>query len=431
MAAIRRQFPALRQRVGGVRPVYFDNPGGTQVPARVIDAMRRYLIEANCNTHGLFHTSHLTDQTLQAARVAIADLLNAPSPDEIVFGANMTTLTLAISRAIGRTLAAGDEIVVTRMDHDANIAPWLLAARDHGLSVKWANFDPETGRLDLDHMAGLITERTAVVACVYASNALGTINDVARVVEMAHSVGALAYIDAVHYAPHGPIDVQALGCDFLVCSAYKFFGPHVGILYGRRDHLARLPVYKVRPAPEQVPDRWETGTLNHEGIAGVTAAVEYLAWIGEQFGGLFQKQSKGYKGRRRTLKQAMHAICHYEQTLSHALIEGLSSIKGVEIRGITDLGRLDERVPTVIFNIQGKTPQDVAWALGKAGIYVWDGNYYALSVMEVLGREEHGGMVRVGAVHYNTRREVDRFLAEVERIASRQARTATRKAQAG
>jgi cysteine desulfurase family protein (TIGR01976 family) len=416
LSRIRRRFPSLRQKVNGRSPIYLDNPGGTQVPASVIDAMRRYLVEANSNSHGAFHTSELTDQTIEAARVAMADLLNAPSPHEIVFGPNMTTLTFHISRAIGQTLSKGDEIIVTRMDHDANIAPWLLTARDRGLTVRWVDFDPESGLLDLNQMEGLISTKTKLVACGYASNALGTINNVAKITEMARAVGAMTYIDAVHYAPHGPIDVQALGCDFLVCSAYKFFGPHVGILYGKQEHLVRLPAYKVRPAPDQIPDRWETGTLNHEGLAGVTAAVEYLDWIGTQFGEPFNALVKGLRGRKRRLKLALLAIRDYERTLSQHLLDGLSAIEGVNIAGITAPALFNQRVPTVIFSVAGKTPRQVASALGKAGIYVWDGNYYALSVMETLGREEHGGMVRVGAVHYNTHRETARFLAVLEQI---------------
>jgi cysteine desulfurase family protein (TIGR01976 family) len=416
LTRIRRRFPSLRQKVDGQHPVYLDNPGGTQVPAGVMDAMRRYLVEANSNSHGAFRTSELTDQTIESARAAMADLFNAPSPREIVFGANMTTLTFHISRAIGQTLNRGDEIIVTRMDHDANIAPWLLVARDRGLTVRWVDFDTDTGLLNLDQMESLLSTKTKLVACAYASNALGTINNVVKVVEMAHAVGAMTYIDAVHYAPHGPIDVQALGCDFLVCSAYKFFGPHVGILYGRQEHLMRLPAYKVRPAPDQIPERWETGTLNHEGLAGVTAAVEYLDWIGTQFGEPFNALVRGLRGRRRRLKLAMLAIQNYERTLSRHLIDGLSAIEGVNITGITDPALFHQRAPTVIFSVRGKSPRQVAGALGKAGIYVWDGNYYALAVMETLGREEHGGMVRVGAVHYNTHREIDRFLAALEQV---------------
>jgi cysteine desulfurase family protein (TIGR01976 family) len=412
--AVRQFFPALHQQVGGMAPVYLDNPGGTQVPTAVIEAMHHYLVESNSNSHGAFHTSRMTDQIIDQARAAAADLLNA-SPGEIVLGPNMTTLTFAISRSIGRTLSPGDEVVVTRMDHDANIAPWLLMARDHGLEVRWVDFDVETGRLSLDDLRSKVSPRTRLVACVYASNALGTINDVQQVIEMAHASGALTYIDAVQYAPHGPIDVAALGCDFLACSAYKFFGPHAGMVYGKHEHLASLPAYKVRPAADYPPDRWETGTLNHEGLAGVTAAVDYLGWVGEQYGAASEPQAHAYSGRRRLLKQGLLVIKRHEQQLSRRLLDGLQAIPGVKVYGITD--NLDDRVPTVIFTIDGKHPGDVASALGQQAIYVWDGNYYALAVMERFGLEGKGGMVRVGAVHYNTLAEIDRFLEAVEHIA--------------
>jgi len=418
VARIRAQFPALGQQVAGHTPVYFDNPGGTQVPERVLDAIRAYLIEANSNTHGNFHTSRLTDQTIHRARQAMADMVGADA-GEIVFGPNMTSLTFQISRAIGRTLQPGDELAVTRMDHDANIAPWLLLARDHNLTVRWVDFDAESGLLNMDQMAAQISSRTKLVACVYASNALGTINDVKRVVEMAHAVGALAYIDAVQYAPHGPLDVRDLDCDFLTCSAYKFFGPHVGVLYGKREHLDQLPAYKVRPASDEAPDRWETGTKNHEGLAGVAAAVEYLAWVGEQFGAGLAVDLAGITEQRRQIVEGMLAIKRYEQNLSARLIEGISAIPGTFIAGVTDLSLLDQRVPTVIFRLAGKQPEAVAAALGDAGIYVWDGNYYALSVMETLGYEGQGGMVRVGAAHYNTLEEVEQFLDVLEQIARR------------
>ncbi|MBN1430844.1 MAG: cysteine desulfurase-like protein [Anaerolineae bacterium] len=417
VTAVRRKFPALMQVVSSTRPVYLDNPGGTQVPGSVIEAMKDYLITANSNHMGAFLTSRLTDQTILDARVAMADLLNAPGPQNIVFGHNMTTLTLHFSRSIGLTLSRGDEIVLTRMDHDANISPWLLMARDHDLTVRWVDWDTETGRLNMAQMADLIGSKTKLVACTYASNALGTINDVAKVVEMAHTAGALAYIDAVHYAPHGPIDVQALDCDFLVCSAYKFFGPHVGVLYAQREHLESLPAYKVRPAPDAIPERWETGTQNHEGLAGVRAAIDYLAWVGEQFGEPCTTPAEGHHERRCRLKAAMSAMQDYERGLSKHLLEGLSEIGKVTPAGITDIDYLEERTPTVVFNIEGKTPLQVAAELDKAGIYVWDGNYYALEVMQALGREEHGGMVRVGAAHYNTHDEIDRFLDEVRKIA--------------
>lgn len=417
LTAIRKHFPALKQMVNGVRPVYLDNPGGTQVTSGVIDALRDYLIRANSNTHGMFHTSHETDRTIDAGRAAMADFLNAPHPEQIIFGANMTTLTFSMSRAIGQVLPKGSEIIVTRMDHDANVSPWLLLARDLGFKIVWADWNPETGRLDVESIGKLIGKKTKLIACSYASNALGTINDMKRITQMAHEAGAWSYIDAVQYAPHGPIDVQDIDCDFLACSAYKFFGPHVGILYGKQEHLTNLPAYKVRPSPDKGADRWETGTKNHEGIAGTKAAIDYFAWIGETYGEPFAAQSKGYRGRKRTLKQAMYAIKAYEQSLSKRLIEGLGAIKNVTVGGITDTKALDERVPTVIFNIKGMKPAQVAEDLGNKGIYVWDGNYYALEVMERMGLEAKGGMVRVGAVHYNTRAEIDRFLREVDAIA--------------
>jgi cysteine desulfurase family protein (TIGR01976 family) len=416
VARIRERFPALNRTIDGLPPVYLDNPGGTQVSATVIEAMVHYLIETNGNSHGDFRTSHLTDAMVTASREAMADFLNAPSPREIVFGPNMTSLTFHVSRAIGRTLSAGDEVIVTRMDHDANIAPWLWLAEDRDLTVRWADFDPETGRLDYAQLAGQITDRTRLIACVYASNALGTINEAARVAALARDAGALSYIDAVQYAPHGPIDVGALGVDFLVCSAYKFFGPHVGVLYGKTEHLERLPAYKVRPSPTTSPDRWETGTANFEGIAGVSAAIDYLTWIGETFGGPFTDQTTGYAGRRGVLKRAMHAIRSYERNLSRSLLDGLSSLDGVTVFGIDDLDALGDRVPTVIFDVAGKHPADVAAALGEHEIYVWDGNYYAQAVMERLGFEGKGGLVRVGPVHYNTVNEIDHFLTTLRGI---------------
>ena len=424
VAAVRRKFPALKQKIDGKAPVYLDNPGGTQVPQSVIDAMRDYLVTANSNHMGAFRTSILTDKTILDARSAMADFLNAPSEKQIVFGQNMTTLTMHFSRSIGKTLTRGDEIILTKMDHDANVSPWLRIADDYGLRVRFAEWDTETGRLRLDWMAKLVTAKTKLIACGYASNALGTINEVADVVRLAHEAGALAYVDAVHFAPHGPIDVQALDCDFLVCSAYKFFGPHVSVLYGKTELLESLPAYKVRPAPDHIPERWETGTQNHEGLAGVIAAIDYLTWVGETQGTPYASQAKGYKGRRKSLKQAMIATKTYEQTLSRRLLDGLLSMEKVTVAGITEPDGMDARTPTVVFNVQGKTPLDVAKTLGKQLIYVWDGNYYALEVMNTLGLEDKGGMVRVGAAHYNTAAEIDRFLEEVGKLVGIRAKPA-------
>jgi cysteine desulfurase family protein (TIGR01976 family) len=398
-SVIRQQFPSLD------RPdVFFDNPGGTQIARQSLDRINSYLLECNANHEGAFETSQRSDEILRQAHAAGADFLNAASPDEIVFGANMTTLTLHISRSLAHRLNPGDEIVVTRLDHDANITPWTL-----------------DGTLKLDEFEKALDRKPKMVAFGYASNALGTINPVNKLATLAKGAGALVYIDAVQYAPHGPIDVGQLGVDFLVCSAYKFFGPHAGMLYGRLDLLNELRAYKVRPAPDTPPGKWETGTQNHEGIAGVLGAIEYLEWLAGEFAHEQEESWKeaGFTGRRLNLKAAMTAIRAYEFELSRRLIQVIEAVPGTRIYGLTDLKRLDERVPTVSFTLQGKTPRQVAEALGKEGFYVWDGNYYALAVTERLGVEASGGMVRVGAVHYNTLDEIQRFgeaLAKVSKL---------------
>lgn len=404
IAWIRAQFPALAQTVDGQPAVFFDGPGGTQVPQRVIDAIGNYLINANANTHGAFATSARTDAVIAEAHTAMADLLGC-DPDEVVFGPNMTTITFAMSRAIGRELGPGDEIVVTRLDHDANVAPWR-ALEERGVTVRMVDIDVEDCTLDMGDMARAITANTRLVAIGYASNAVGTINDVAEVVRMAHAVGALAYVDAVHYAPHGPIDVRALDCDFLACSPYKFFAPHMGALYGKRAHLERLQPYKVRPAGNNTPDRWETGTKNHEGLAGVAAAIDYLAELGRNTGGVDATTS-----RRAALLAAMAAIRSYERDLAERLIIGLLAIPGLTFYGIREPERFGQRTPTVSIRLASCTPHELAARLGEQGIFVWDGNYYALSLTERLGVEESGGMVRIGLAHYNTAEEIDRLLA--------------------
>lgn len=417
LTTVRAQFPALQQTdAHGQHYVYFDGPGGTQVPQSVINAMADYLAHANANTHGLYETSRRTDAVVNEARRAMADFLNAPSPDEIVFGPNMTTLTFAISRAIGRTLQPGDEIIVTRLDHDANVAPWV-ALEERGAVIRRADFDVEDCTLDMEGLRRLINPKTRLVAVGYASNAVGTVNDVRTIGEWAHAVGAWLYVDAVHYAPHGPIDVQAIGCDFLACSVYKFFGPHLGVLWGRYELLDRLPAYKVRPADPQPPDKFESGTKNHEGLAGTVAAVDYLAGLGRAHGDGFADAAAGFTGRRRDLKVALAAIRAYERPLFERLMAGLQTIPGLTIYGITDSRDFDRRVPTVAFRMAGHSPQAIAQRLGDAGIFVWDGNYYALSVTERLGVEESGGMVRVGIAHYNTAEEVERLLEVLKGLA--------------
>jgi len=412
---IREQFPSLDRPA-----VFLDNPGGTQIAKHSLERINRYLLECNANHEGAFETSQQSDAILHEAHAAMADFVNASSPDEIVFGANMTTLTLHISRSLARRLNPGDEIVVTRMDHDANIAPWMLVAEDHGCKLTWVDFDVEDYTLKLDEFEKALERKPKIVAFGYASNATGTINPVRELTKMAKETGALVYIDAVQYAPHGPIDVKNIGCDFLVCSAYKFFGPHVGALYGKLELLEDLKAYKVRPAPNDPPGKWMTGTQNHEGIAGVLGALEYFEWLADRFADT-QKRSlaeEGLTGRRLNLVAAMTALRAYEFELSRALIESIEAVPGTHIHGITDMKRLDERVPTVSFTLDGKHPLEIAEALGKEGFYVWDGNYYALAVTERLGVEASGGMVRVGAVHYNTLDEVVRFGQALRKVAT-------------
>jgi len=413
VAWIRGQFPALAQEVNAQPAVFFDGPGGTQVPQRVIEAIGRYLATSNANTHGEFATSARTDEVIAAGREAMADLLGCDT-DEVVFGPNMTALTFAMSRAIGRELQPGDEIVLTLLDHDANYSPWK-ALEERGVVVRAVDVHVEDCTLDMDDLRRKIGPNTRLVAVGYASNAVGTINDVAEIVRVAHGVGALCFVDAVHYAPHGPIDVRALDCDFLVCSPYKFFGPHMGVLYGKREHLARLRPYKVRPAGDEGPDRWETGTQNHEGIAGVAAAIDYLA----DLDGRVEGHDGPPASRRESLLRAMDAIRDHESKLARRLIDGLLSLPGLTLYGIADPDRFGWRTPTVAVRIEGHEPRAVSRALGERGICTWAGNYYAINLTERLGVEEEGGMLRIGLVHYNTPEEVDRMLTALREILGR------------
>jgi cysteine desulfurase family protein (TIGR01976 family) len=412
-SVIRSQFPSLDRPA-----VFFDNPGGTQISRPALERVNRYLLECNANHEGAFATSLASDEILDEAHRAMADFYNASGPEEIVFGNNMTSLTLHISRSISRDWKAGQEILVTRLDHDANVTPWILAARDRGCQVTWVDFDVEDGTLKLDQLQQALERKPLLLALGYASNSLGTLNPVRKITQMAHAAGTQVYIDAVQYAPHGPIDVQDLDCDFLVSSAYKFFGPHAGILFGKRELLERLFAYKVRPATDDLPGKFETGTQNHEGIAGVLGAIEYFEWVGqeygsEQFEGLVES---GYQGRRMQLKQALVAIRAYEFGLSRALLSALQSVPGLTIYGLADSFRLDERVPTFSFRLKDLPPRLVAEKLAREGIYAWDGNYYAINVTERLGMENKGGMVRVGAVHYNTLEEVEKLRTALLKI---------------
>jgi cysteine desulfurase family protein (TIGR01976 family) len=420
LSPLRSQFPALQEADAHGRPyVYFDGPGGTQVPQQVMDAMADYFVRANANCGGHFITSRRNDDTIAQARTAMADFFNAPSPREIVFGANMTSLTFSFSRAIGRMLRSGDEIIVTHLDHDGNIAPWA-ALEEKGVIIQWADFGPEDCRLDLDHLASLLNAKTKLVAVGYASNAVGTINPIAAIAEIVHAAGAWLWVDAVHYAPHGPIDVQRAGCDFMVCSAYKFFGPHVGALWGRLDLLEQLAAYKVRPSKTTPPHKFETGTLNHEGLAGVSGAIDYLAEVGRNYGSqLYSTANEArnrYTDRRRELKQAMDAIVAYERPLFVYLMTEIQKIPGTCIYGITDPMEFDQRCPTLAFTREGFAPSQITEHLGNQGIFVWDGNYYALAVTQRLGVEDSGGMVRVGLAHYNTKEEIDRLIAALKNM---------------
>jgi cysteine desulfurase family protein (TIGR01976 family) len=407
---VRAQFPSLKLAVSGHPAAFLDAPAGTQVPQRVIDAFREYFETSNANTVGQFLTSRRTDEMIAAARTAMADLFNCTS-DEIFFGPNMTTLTFALARGIGRDLKPGDEIVVTTLDHDGNVAPWR-ALEDIGVVIRQVDIRESDCTLDMHDLRSKITSRTKLVAVGYASNAVGTINPVAEIVRLAQEAGALAFIDAVHYAPHGLIDVRALDCDFLACSPYKFFGPHMGCIYGKRELLLRFRPYKVRPAPAYLPDRWETGTQIHEGLTGVTAAIDYLADLGRH------SDSATPKDRRTALVGAYRTIRQHEMELATRMIAGLLEIPGVRFYGISDPARFDERCPTVAVRVRDLTPLASAKFLGDRGIFTWDGNYYALNLTERLGVEKTGGLLRIGLVHYNNVEEVDRLLVAMRELAS-------------
>jgi cysteine desulfurase family protein (TIGR01976 family) len=404
----RSQFPSLARRVNRHTAAFLDGPGGTQVPRGVIGAISKYLREDNANTGGAYETSRNTDQAIVGARAAMADFLGCDA-DEIVFGPNMTTLTHALSSAIGREIAPLDEIVVTRLDHDANISPWR-ALEERGARIIFADICEEDCTLQMGDLEAKINSHTRIVAVGYASNAVGTINDVKKIVSMAHAAGALAFIDAVHYAPHGLIDVRDLDCDFLACSTYKFFGPHMGVLYGKREHLARLRPYKLRANTEAIPQRWEWGTLNHECIAGITACVDYLAELGEG--------ASAPSTRRERLQAAFGIIHMHERRLMERMLRGLSEIRGLRLYGIADPARLHSRCPTFAVRIKGHAPLALAKHLGQQGIFTWDGNYYAINLTERLGVEKDGGFLRIGFVHYNTAEEVDRVLEELRRYSS-------------
>jgi cysteine desulfurase family protein (TIGR01976 family) len=402
IAWVREQFPSLKLQVNGRTAAFLDAPAGTQVPRQVMDAVQNYFLTANANTYGAFLTSRRTDEMILSARAAMADFFNCDA-NEVVFGQNMTTITFALARAIGRELKSGDEIVVTTLDHDANVAPWR-ALEEKGVVIRPVDIREEDCTLDLDDLKRKISAKTKLVAVGYASNMVGTINPVSEIAQLAHIAGALIFVDAVHYAPHGLIDVKALDCDFLACSPYKFFGPHMGTLFGKRQHLEKFKPYKVRPATNTSPECWETGTQVQELIAGIGAAVDYIAALGRHC-------DPAVTNRREALQAAYRATHPYETDLLARLIAGLQAIPGIRIFGITEENRFDERCATLSFRLGDHHPTKIAAFLGERGIFTWDGNFYALNLSERLGVEQHGGVLRVGLVHYNTAGEVDRLLA--------------------
>jgi cysteine desulfurase family protein (TIGR01976 family) len=399
--AVRARFPALKREVAGRPAIYADAPGGTQVPFEVIDAVVGYYERSNANRGGMFVTSRETDELVEAARSAMSDFLNC-DVDEVVFGPNMTTLAFALSRSLVRELGEGDEIVVTHLDHDANISPWLAAAEDTGAIVRWVEFSDEF-RLDLTSLDEALNERTKIVAFTLASNALGSVTDAAAVIERARRVGALVVADAVHFAPHRLIDVRALDVDVLFCSSYKFFGPHAGVMYARRGLLESWHPYRVRPSDDVPPWRWETGTANHEGIAGIGACVDYIADL-----------VPGAGDRRQRIVDSMTVAHEHQQSLTEAFLKGVAGIRGVTLYGPDEV----DRTSTFALRVENQHPDDTARRFAEAGVFVWSGNYYALAVMEALGLEDSGGAVRIGFCHYSTAEEVEFVLDNLERIAA-------------
>ena len=414
--AIRDQFPALAFTDEGEERIYFDNPAGTQVPMRVLERTREAMVECNANLGGYFSTTLRSEELFVAGHEAMADMLNAASPREVIFGANMTTLTLHVSRSIARDLGPGDEMIVTSMDHDANIAPWLMVAEDTGATVRWLDFDLETYQFADDAIDPLLSERTKLVALGYASNCTGTINDVKAMAAKARDAGALTYVDAVQFAPHGPIDVQDLGVDFLACSPYKFFGPHQGVLWGREKVLEQLHPYKLRPASDAPGEKFETGTLSFEGIAGTLGAVEYLDDIGTTYADPAAAQYAHLRDRTARIHAALDYLGAYELDITRQLIAGLDSLPGVTVHGITNANLFHLRVPTVSITVDGHHPEALAEALAQQNIFVWSGHNYALEPVRRLGLLDKGGVLRIGPAHYNTADEIDRFLESLDEL---------------
>jgi cysteine desulfurase family protein (TIGR01976 family) len=406
---IRAEFPSLARTHNDKSLVFFDAPGGTQTTRRCIERIVDYFHRCNTNTHGAFITSEESDAIIDEAHEAAADFLNARSKDEIVFGQNMTSLTFNLSRSIGQTLKEGDEIILTRLDHDANFSPWHLMAAERGVKINIVDINEADCTLKLDDFENYLSSKTKLVCVGLVSNAVGTINPVKQIVGMAHAAGAKTFIDAVAGAPHVPIDVQDLDTDFLACSPYKFWGAHQGLLYGKYEMLEKLPAYKVRPADEKPPHKFQTGTQSHENQNGLIGVMEYLEWFADSFGAL-QSPHKLRSPRAEKIHAAMTLSNRYEQDLSRYLIDNILKIKRVKFFGIHELNRIDQRVPTIAIRVASEHPRKTAKRLGDEGICVWDGNYYALNLTERLGVESSGGMVRIGLSHYNTRDEIDQLL---------------------
>ena len=400
LTAVREQFPALERTHNGRRAVYFDGPGGSQVAKSAIDAVSGYMSRGGANLHGPFPTSVETEEILRDTRQAMADFLGAGS-DEVAFGANMTTLTFTVSRALARTWDRNSEVVVTELDHRANVDPWLLAAAERGAAVRWVRVNPETLTLEADDIERAINDRTRLVAVGLASNAVGTVNDVAAIAKRAHGAGALVAVDAVHAAPHIPVDRDAIGADVLTCSAYKFFGPHVGVTAVRRDLLETLDVYKVEPAPDYIPDRLETGTQNHEGIAGAKGAIDFISSLGHG------------KSLQDKLVSGMRAIEEYEADLAERFRAALHEIPEVKLYAAPD-GVL--KTPTVAFRVEGHTPREVTERLAQGGFFVADGHFYASSLARKLGIHDKGGWIRAGLAPYNTEEEVEGFIESLKSL---------------
>ncbi|BCG73774.1 cysteine desulfurase-like protein [Mesorhizobium sp. 113-1-2] len=405
---VRGQFPALSLTDKGCRRIYLDNPAGTQVPQAVADAVSRCLLTTNANLGGYFETTIAAQSVVDDAHQAMADFLGAVTSEEIIIGANMTTLTYHMSRTLGRTLKPGDEIILTRMDHEGNVSPWLQLAEDLDLVVRWLPFDEKSWQVEEATLAGLLSDKTRLVALNYASNLTGSINRVRSLTAIAKQAGALVYVDAVQFAPHGLIDVQELGCDFLICSAYKFFGPHMGILWGRLDIIDGLKPYKCRCSSNGLPERFELGTPQIELMAGLTAVVDYFAELGAAAG-------EG-GSRRQKIARAFEVCVAYENPLAQRLIDGLSDISGLTIHGITDRKRLGERVPTVSFTVEGIVPETVVRQMNAENIFLWSGHNYAWEIVHQLGIPAEQGVVRIGIAHYNTAGEIDETLESVHRV---------------